>query len=62
MPAKSERQRRMLGADLARARAGKKTRTGMSEAQLVEYLTGSKKKPLRKKKSNLKRRKQDAKS
>jgi len=47
----------MLGADLARARAGKKTRTGMTEAQLVEYLTGSKKKPLRKKKSKLKRRK-----
>jgi len=47
----------MLGADLARARAGKKTRTGMTEAQLVEYLSGSKKKPLRAKKKILKRKK-----
>jgi len=62
MPTVSERQRRMMGADLARARAGKKTRTGMTEAQLVEYLSGSKKRPLRKKKSSLKRRKQNAKS
>ena len=57
MPAKSERQRRMMGADLARARAGKKTKTGMTEAQLEEYLTGSKKLPLRAKKKKLKRRK-----
>jgi len=47
----------MLGADLARARAGKKTRTGMTEAQLVEYLSGSKKKPLRAKKKALRRKK-----
>ena len=53
----SERQRRYLGADLARARKGKKTKTGMSEGQLSEYLTGSKKKPLRKK---LRRRKKYA--
>jgi hypothetical protein len=26
-----------MGADLARARAGKKTHTGMTEAQLEEY-------------------------
>ena len=36
-PAKSKAQQRLMGADLARARAGKKTRTGMSEKQLKEY-------------------------
>ena len=37
MPAVSKRQRRMMGADLARARAGASTRTGMSEAQLRDF-------------------------
>lgn len=37
MPAKSKAQQRLAGADLARARAGKKTRTGMSKEQLEEY-------------------------
>lgn len=37
MPAKSEKQRKMMGADLARARAGKKTKTGMSESQLDDF-------------------------
>jgi hypothetical protein len=37
MPAKSKAQQRMAGADLARARAGKKTRTGMTKAQLEEF-------------------------
>lgn len=37
MPAKSEEQRRFMGAELARKRAGKKTRTGMSEKQLSDY-------------------------
>jgi len=37
MPAVSQKQQRMMGADLARARAGKKTRTGMSVAQLKEF-------------------------
>lgn len=37
MPATSEKQRRMMGAELGRLRAGKKTRTGMTEAQLEEY-------------------------
>lgn len=37
MPAKSEKQRKMMGADLARKRAGEKTRTGMSENQLEDY-------------------------
>jgi hypothetical protein len=37
MPAKSEKQRRFMGAELARKRAGKKTRTGMTESQLEDY-------------------------
>jgi hypothetical protein len=37
MPAKSERQRRLAGADLARKRAGKKTQTKMSIRQLREF-------------------------
>ena len=37
MPAKTEKQRRFMGAELARARAGVKTRTGMSEDKLSEY-------------------------
>lgn len=39
MPAKTRKQQRLMGADLARARAGKKTRTGMSEAKLEEMAT-----------------------
>lgn len=37
MPAKSEKQRRFMGAELARKRAGKKTSTGMSESQLRDF-------------------------
>lgn len=37
MPATSEKQRRFMGADLARERAGKKTKTGMSDAQLSDF-------------------------
>lgn len=37
MPATSEKQRRFMGAELARKRAGKKTRTGMSESQLEDF-------------------------
>ena len=37
MPAKSKAQRRMMGADLARAKAGKETKTGMTLAQLSDY-------------------------
>lgn len=40
MPAVSERQRRFLGAELARARSGKKTRTKMSAGKLSEFLSG----------------------
>jgi hypothetical protein len=37
MPAKSEKQRKFMGAELGRKRAGKKTRTGMSEDQLSDF-------------------------
>jgi len=37
MPAKSERQRRFFGAELARKRHGKKTETGMTEKQLRDF-------------------------
>ena len=37
MPAKSEKQRKFMGAELARARAGKKTKTGMSQKQLKDF-------------------------
>ena len=43
MPAVSERQRRFFGADLARKRAGEKTQTGMSEAQLRDFASKRKK-------------------
>jgi len=43
MPAKSERQRRFMGAELGRKRAGKKTKTGMSERQLEDYARKPKK-------------------
>ena len=47
MPAKSEKQRKFMGAELARKRAGKKTQTGMSEKELEKYAS----KPSGKKKS-----------
>lgn len=37
MPAKSEKQRKFMGAELARKRAGKRTQTGMSEKQLSDF-------------------------
>ena len=43
MPAKSERQRKFMAADRERARAGKKTSTGMSESQLDDYVHKPKK-------------------
>lgn len=43
MPATSERQRRFMGADLARKRAGEKTKTGMSESQLRDFARTRKK-------------------
>lgn len=50
MPAKSKAQQRFMGTELARKRAGKKTKTSMSEKQLKEYASTSRKKlPARKK-------------
>lgn len=46
MPSSSEKQRRYMGAELARARAGKKTQTGMSESQLEDFAS----KPTKRKK------------
>lgn len=43
MPAKSEKQRKFMGAELARKRAGKKTKTGMSEKQLKDFAKRKKK-------------------
>lgn len=37
MPAVTERQRRFMGAELARKRAGKSTETGMTEEQLRDF-------------------------
>jgi len=44
MPAKSEKQRRFMGAELERKREGKKTQTGMSEKELEKYASKGKKK------------------
>ncbi len=44
MPAKSEKQRRFMGAELARKRKGKKTKTGMTEKQLHDFAKKKKKK------------------
>jgi len=49
MPAKSKKQQQFMGAELARKRAGKKTKTGMSVKQLREF-AGTKHKGLPKKK------------
>jgi hypothetical protein len=37
MPAVSQRQQKFFGAELVRKRAGKSTKTGMSEAQLGDF-------------------------
>ncbi len=37
MPAKTEKQRRFMGAELERKREGKKTKTDMTEKQLEEF-------------------------
>ena len=44
MPAKSEKQRKFMGAELQRKREGKKTRTDMSEKELERYASKPKKK------------------
>ena len=42
-PAKSKAQQRFFGAELSRKRAGKKTKTEMSEQQLEEYASTKRK-------------------
>jgi len=37
VPARTRRQQKFMGAELARARAGKKTRTGMSASHLRKW-------------------------
>jgi len=49
MPAKSKKQQQFMGAELARKRAGKRTKTRMTEQQLREY-AGTKHKGLPKRK------------
>jgi hypothetical protein len=44
MPAKSEKQRKFMGAELQRKREGKKTRTGMSEKELEKMASKPRKK------------------
>ena len=45
-PARSEKQRRFMGAELGRKRAGKKTKTSVSEDDLEDFA----RKPARRKK------------
>jgi len=42
VPAKTEKQCKFMGAELARKRAGKKTKTGMSEKELEKYASKKK--------------------
>lgn len=42
MPSETEKQRRFMGAELARKRAGGRTRTGMTEKQLKEFASSVK--------------------
>jgi hypothetical protein len=44
MPARTEKQRKFMGAELARKRAGKKTKTDMSEKKLEEMASKDSKK------------------
>ena len=47
MPAKSEKQRRFMAAELSRRREGQQTETGMSESQLLDFVTSRKQKEKR---------------
>jgi len=44
MPARTERQRKFMGAELQRKREGKKTTTGMTEKELEKMASKPKKK------------------
>jgi hypothetical protein len=50
LPASSEKQRRFMGAELARKKKGQKTDTGMSEKSLKEFAS----KPVKKKSVKMK--------
>jgi hypothetical protein len=52
MPAKSEKQRKFMGAELQRKREGKKTETGMSESQLEDFASKGRGKKKSSKKSD----------
>lgn len=39
MPAVSEKQRKFMGAEYGKAKAGKKTKTGMSKDKLAHFAT-----------------------
>lgn len=41
MPATSDKQRKFMGAELARKRAGKATETKMTESQLEDFAKGT---------------------
>jgi hypothetical protein len=43
MPARTEKQRKFMGAELQRKREGKKTKTGMSEKELEKMASKKKK-------------------
>ena len=55
MPAVSKKQQQFFGAELSRKRAGKKTKTKMTEKQLEEY-AGTKRKGLPAKKKSKKKK------
>jgi len=44
MPSTTPKMRRFMGADYARAKAGKKTKTGMSKSQLRDFASSVDKK------------------
>ena len=55
MPAKSKTQQRLMGAELNRKRAGKKTKTKMTEKQMEEFAsTGTKHLPVKAHKAMMK--------
>jgi hypothetical protein len=44
LPAKSEKQRKFFGSELKKKRAGKRTKTGLSEDKLKDFAASPKKK------------------
>jgi len=45
MPSSTEKQRKFMGAELARKRKGKKTKTGMKESQLSDFASKAQRGP-----------------